>query len=100
MPEKLIDGIPSKFVGIPTEYIFLGLVIAVVGAVILPFIKLGTYLPGQSKWVYGGIWFVIGAAVVIFGSSARGIWGSILMGTGIAFFIAAFLQWGGWSYSK
>ena len=70
------------------------------GAVILPFINLDQYLPGQSKWVKGGVWFVIGAVLVAYGlRGAKGMWSTVVMGAGTAFFVGAFLIWGGWSYA-
>jgi hypothetical protein len=92
----------TRVYGIPTEPVILALVIAVVGAVVLPFIKLSTYFPGQSKWVYGGIWFVAGIVILMVGYKidGKGLWRSIVLGASIGFFIAAFLQWAGWSYSK
>lgn len=87
---------------IATEPILLALVAAVVGAVILPMIKLNQFFPNQSKWVYGGIWFVIGLVVVAVGymPGVKGYARSLLVGAGIAFFIAAFLQFMGWTFSK
>lgn len=94
-PIKLGD----KIAGVPTEPLILAAVIVVVGAILLPFIKLSTYFPGQSKWVYGGIWFVIGAAIAAFGvAGGRGITRTIALGASMAFFVAAFLQWAGWTY--
>jgi hypothetical protein len=96
-----MPDIPDKIAGVPTQPIVLAIVIAVMGAIVLPFIKLDQYFPGQSKWVYGAVWFVIGAALTAFGmSGARGVWREVVLGAGISFFVAAMLQWGGWSYSK
>jgi hypothetical protein len=96
-----LPDVPDKIAGIPTQPLIIGIVVAVMGAIILPFIKLGDYFPGQTKWVYGAIWFVIGALLAAFGlTGAKGLWREVVLGAAIGFFVAAFLQWGGWSYSK
>lgn len=98
---KMPEVIPARVVGIPTEPILVALTAAVMGAVILPMIPIKTWYATGNKWSYGGIWFVLGVLVAVFGyAKATGVWRALMLGASISFFIAAALQWGGWSYAK
>lgn len=98
-----MPDVPEKFAGVPTEPVLLGLVVAVMGAVILPWVsaELQKAYPTTNKWVIGAIWFVAGALVAVYGHrGTKGLMRAVALGVSIAFFIGAFLQWAGWTFSK